>query len=300
MADMTIPIAFKHQFRDQFHILGQQMQSRLWDTCRDDPDYLQGIFGYFDRLGATEGVEGLPRNADTPNIDVPHSRRRIGLVDWDWGKLVDKQDAVRMGRGDMAMAVKYARLAVGAANRQKDRKVINALGGNSVAIDENLAGTNIPLPAAQKIVHGGTGLTKAKLIQANGKLVRAELLPDINGLPRKFYLACTQTQIENLLNTTEVTSSDFNTVKALVDGEIDTWIGFDFKRLELLKLDGTPSRLCYAYAHGAVGISVGEDITTDIGQRKDKRNATQAYVNMQIDATRIEDEAVVEIACNET
>lgn len=299
MSDMTIPIAFKHQFRDQFHVLGQQMNSRLWATCRDDPDYLQGIFGYFDRIGVTEVVEGLPRNADTPNLDVPHSRRRLGLVDADWGKLVDKQDATRMGRGDMAMAMKYAMLAVGAMNRWKDRRIIGALGGNAVAIDENLVGTNVPLPAAQKIAAAGTGLTKDKLLAAQLKLDQAELLPEINGQARRRYLAATAKQKENLLKTTEVTSADYNTVKALVNGEIDTWIGFKFIWLELLKTDGAGARLCYAYAHGTVGIAIGEDITTDIDRRKDKRNAVQTYVNAQGDATRIEDEGVVEIACVE-
>ncbi len=294
MADTQIPIVFQHMFHDEFIILSQQKNARLWETVRDDPDYLQGIFGYFDRLGATEAQEGLPRNADTPNIDVPHSRRRIGLVDVDWGKLVDKQDAVRMGRSDSAMATKYAQLAMMAMNRKKDDKIINALGGNAVSIDENLVGTNVPLPAAQKIAVGGTGLTLAKLLTAREILDGADVDEELT----RYFLA-TAKNLTTLLNTTEVKSADYNTVRALVEGKIDTFLGFKFKRTERLKLDATPSRLCYGYVQGAIGAAVGIDAVTRISERADKRHATQAYVMQQIDATRIEEVQVVEVACNE-
>jgi hypothetical protein len=44
---------------------------------------------------------------------------------------------------------------------------------------------------------------------------------------------------------------------------------------------------------------MGSDITTRISERDDKNYATQVFLSMTIGATRIEDEKVVEVACQE-
>ncbi len=75
-------------------------------------------------------------------------------------------------------------------------------------------------------------------------------------------------------------------------------MGFKFIRSERLLSDGT-SRLVYAFAQTAVGLALPKDITVDVGPRRDKNNSTQVYVEMSLGAVRIEDEQVVEIACNE-
>jgi hypothetical protein len=46
-----------------------------------------------------------------------------------------------------------------------------------------------------------------------------------------------------------------------------------------------------------MGLAIGADIKTEIGPRADKSYSTQVFVSMDLGATRIEDEAVVEIDC---
>ena len=121
----------------------------------------------------------------------------------------------------------------------------------------------------------------------------ADVDPD---LPR--VCVVTAKQVTNLLATTEVTSSDYNTVKALVQGQVNAFMGFEFVRTQRLTTDGT-SRLVLAYTQAAIGVGMGQGLMVDIGPRRDKRNATQVYVTASLAATRVEDAQLVQIACNE-
>ena len=48
-----IPISFVEQFKDNFVLLSQQKGSRMRGVVRDDPEFLRGKAGYFDRIGST-------------------------------------------------------------------------------------------------------------------------------------------------------------------------------------------------------------------------------------------------------
>ena len=98
---------------------------------------------------------------------------------------------------------------------------------------------------------------------------------------------------------TQITSADYNSVKALVSGQIDTFLGFKFIRSQRLGTDSTPSRQCLAFTKSAIGLALGADIQTKISERADKNYATQVFLSMTIGATRIEEEKMVEIAANE-
>lgn len=286
-----INIAFAQKFRGDFLLLSQQRGTRLQDTVRRDPDYLQGKAGYFERIGATAMVKRTTRHGDTPLVNTPHSRRRVTLEDWEWADLIDSQDIARMLASPQN---KYVVNATNAKGRQVDDLIIAAANGNAYSMDADDAASAVALPAGQKIAVGTTGLTLAKLLQAKEILDAAEV--DENE-PR--FLVCQAKQMTNLLNTTEIKSADYNTVKALVEGRIDTFLGFKFKRSQRLTVDGSASRLCLAYAMNGIGLAVGEEPETDVGPRRDKGNATQVYLKMSMGATRIEDEKVVQIACSE-
>lgn len=297
---LTIPISFTEKFRDDFIMLAQQKESRLRRTVRDDPDELSGRFGYFDRIHPTEMNEAQGRHADTVLVNTEHSRRRIGLRDLDWADLIDKKDMRRILAAGMLPA-KYRDNAVWAANRKQDDLIIAAATGNAVSIDENNVATNVPLPAGQIVAvdHGGggnVGLTIAKLRQAKHILESS----DIDEEEPRFFVATSEQLNLDLLATTEVTSSDFNTVKALAEGKINSFLGFEFIRSERLLLNSSGHRQNLAYTRTAMGLAIGQEIEVDIGPRRDKRNSTQVYVDMGLDATRVEDEKLVAVECLES
>jgi hypothetical protein len=104
-----------------------------------------------------------------------------------------------------------------------------------------------------------------------------------------------------LLNTTEVKSSDYNTVKALAMGQLDSFLGFKFIMSNRLKFDATNTtdRLVYAFTQDAIKLAIGQDVIARIDERADKSYSTQVYYAMSIGATRMEEEKVVQIPCNE-
>ena len=107
-------------------------------------------------------------------------------------------------------------------------------------------------------------------------------------------------QLYDLLMSTEVTNSDYNVVKTLVQGEVKTWLGFEFVRTERLLTNGSSERLCYAYQRWAMQLAVQKEITGRVDERSDKNYAWQVYMKMCMGATRLEEARIVEIACTET
>jgi hypothetical protein len=150
------------------------------------------------------------------------------------------------------------------------------------------------LDALVKLAVGGTGMTVAKLRQARRILMTNEVDVAMDPL----YIAVTAVQMDNLLGTTEVTSSDYNTVKALVQGNVDTFLGFKFVHCERLGVDGSGDRRCIAWAKSGMHLGMWNDITTKISERADKSYATQVYVKGTFGATRTEEKKVVEIICD--
>ena len=212
----------------------------------------------------------------------------VSLTTYEWADLIDDADKVRMLIDPTSS---YARAAAAAIGRAMDDTIISALGGTAKTGKEGTTSTTFP--SGQKIAHASGGLTIAKLVSAKKLLDAQSVDPSI-----KRYIVVSPEQIEDLLNSTTGTSSDFNTVKALVQGDINTFVGFEFIVSNRLSDDGT-SRLCYAWAQDGVKLAVGKDVMARIDERSDKSYSTQVYYCATFGATRMEEDKVVEIACNE-
>ena len=275
------------QYSNNVQMLSQQKGSLLRNTV--DAETVVGKNAFFEQVGVATAVKRVSRHGDTPQIDTPHSRRRVSMVDYEYADLIDKQDQVRTLIDPTSS---YAQAAAFALGRAMDDEIIGARSGNAFAGETG--STPVALPAAQKITESGTdGLTLAKLRSAKEKFDSASVDPSIQR-----YLVVGPTQISDLLNTTQVTSSDFNTVKALVNGEINQFLGFTFVTSNRLSI-ASSKRLCLAYAGDGIKLALGQDIMTRIDERSDKGYATQVYVCMTMGATRMEEEKVVTIEAHE-
>jgi len=284
-----ITVAFVQQYSDNVIMLAQQKGSRLQDNVMVKP----GVVGencYFERMGATAAQERTTRHGDSPLMNTPHSRRRVSMKPYDWGDMVDEPDQIRML---IKPESKYAMNAVWALGRSKDDIIIAAMCGNAYTGKDG--STTVALPSGQKVAQDGTpsSLTVEKLRKAKVVLDTAEVDPDI---PR--FLMAQSLSIDALLGTTQVTSSDYNVVKALVQGEIDTFLGFKFIRIQRLPLVTTGTyRAAYAWAKDGMGLAIGSEVKTRITERADKNFSVYVWASMDLGATRIEDEKVVEIPC---
>jgi hypothetical protein len=284
---VQITTAFVEQYKSNVFHLAQQKGSRLRDAVRTET--VTGKSHFFERIGSSAAEKRTSRHSDTPRMDTPHSRRKVSLEDYDWADLIDQEDKVRMLISPQS---EYAMAGAWAMGRAMDDAIIAAATGT--ALGGVSGGDSIALPSAQKVAHGSAGLTLAKLLAAKEILDKNDTDPDE---PR--FMLVTAGQLADLLGITSVTSADFNSVKALVQGDVDTFLGFNFIRTERLGLDATPNRQVLGFCQSAIGLAVGADIQTKISERADKNYATQVFLSMSIGATRIEDEKMVKIACTE-
>lgn len=282
-----ITTAFVQQFSSNVQLLSQQMGSLLRGMVSEES--VTGEKAFFDQVGQASAVKRTSRHSDTPIVDTPHSRRMVTMESYEWADLIDDADKVRL-LIDPTSA--YARTAAAAIGRSMDDAIIAAATGS--AKTGKSGSTSTPLPAAQQIANGSADLTIEKLIEAKQKLDVNSVDPSI---PR--YICVSPFQIQRLLNETAVTSSDFNTVKALVRGEVDTFMGFKFIVSNRLSKVGD-IRTCFAWAEDGIKLAVGRDVMARIEERADKSFSTQVYYCATFGATRMEEEKVVQIDCDET
>ena len=283
-----ITTAMVEQYSANVQILMQQKESRLRQVVRVESGVV-GKNAFFDQLNSTAAVKRTSRHADTPLVSTPHVRRRVSLVDYDWADLVDNMDLKKVLIDPSSL---YAINARNAMNRAMDDELITAAFGTAYGgVDGS---TSYAFDTSYNVVAAASaGMTIAKLRSAKQILDGNEVDDE-----DRFCIIGSK-QLQDLLGTTEVSSSDYNSVKALVNGQVDTFLGFKFVRSERLTLSST-TRKCIAGQKNSLLLAIGLDIVTDVGPRRDKNMATQVYLGMSIGATRMDEKGIVEIDCLES
>ena len=286
-----ITTSFVEQYSANVSLLAQQTGSKLRNAV--DVESVRGKSAFFDQIGVTAAQLRTSRHGSTPQIDVPHSRRKVSLNTYEFGDLVDDADKVRMLIDPTSV---YAKSAAAAMNRSIDDVIITAM--NASASTGVAGGDSTALPSSQKTATSdqSDGLTIAKLRSAKYILDNNDIDPSL-----KRFLVCGPKQIQDLLGTTEVTSSDYNVVRSLSTGEINSFLGFEFIMSTRLNKDSTytTDRLVFAFTEDAIKLAIGKDVTAKISERADKSYSTQIYYAMDLGATRMQEKSVVQIPCNE-
>ncbi len=279
----SVDIAFVQEFNANVIHLAQQKGSRLRNFVRTKT--LKAKSGHFERLASGAMFKRTSRHQDTMIGNLAHSRRRVVLDDYERGELVDEEDDIKLL---IDPDNEYAMALGNAAGRQIDDVIIAALtaAATNVAADETTSTT--ALPSTQMITAGAAGLTLAKIIEASKLLNQAEI-PDEDRV-----MLYNGASLEDVLNDSTITSADFNTVKLLMQGDVNTFMGFHWVRTERLITDGT-DRQNIAFHRNALGLAIGKEINTSFDKRPDKSNATQVLVKLSIGAVRIEEVGVVSI-----
>ncbi len=282
-----ITTAMVEQYKGNVQLLSQQQGSRLRGAVRVET--VVGKNAFFEQIGATAAQKKTTRHMDTPQTDTPHARRRVSPEDYVWADYIDQEDKTRVLIDPQSP---YAVNAVNAFGRSIDDALIAAAGGT--AYTGVAGGTATALGAGQKVAEGNTGLTITKLLATRNILWANDVDESI-----PLFIMVTGKQLTDLLDLEEVTSSDYNAIKTLVRGEIDTFLGFKFIRTERL-VTTSDITMCYAWAMDGLLLGLGKDIHVRVSERADKNYLTQVWCGMTIGATRMEEKKVVEIACDET
>tara|TARA_R110000744_G_scaffold50958_5_gene109941 strand:- start:4666 stop:5352 length:687 start_codon:yes stop_codon:yes gene_type:complete len=227
---------------------------------------------------------------------TPHSRRRVSLVDYDWADLIDDEDRVRML---IDPSGPYAMAASNAMGRAMDTAIIDAADGTAFT---GVAGGTSTSYTAGNTIDVQVGVTPAADTGLNvGKLRAAKQVLDANEAEDDGRVCVINAkQLQNLLAETEITSSDYAVVKALVHGEVNTFMGFDFIRTELIEVDANADHKVLFWQAKGMKLAIGSEPQVKISERDDKNYATQVFVSMSIGATRMQEELVGYIECDPT
>lgn len=278
--------------------MAQQKNHRLAGCYVEDN--INGEAKRYDIIGSqTYAMRQVTARAQkTEPTDVPSAFYWVRPRPYDKTTWIDQFDKILLGQlGDPTSPT--ARQHAIAASRQKDIILLNALGGTRyVGAQGTTAQT---LPSAQQIaVTYGSGGANSGLQLA--KLTQASFIMDSNDVDEEGrYFAYSAKELNNLItNVDQVNSVLYNDVRALRDGRIRDFMGFEFKRTQLVPFasGSTTIRNCFAWQRDFLLMGKGEDVMTKMDILPQQSQAVQVYTCLLMDATRTEDEGVVQIACD--
>ena len=244
---------------------------------------VEGSSVKFPKIGKGSATLRVPQTDVTP-MNVSYSQVTCTLQDWNAAEYSDIFHQAKVNFDERRELVQVVSAAVG---RRMDQLVIGALAGSSstLTVSNDIGGTD-------------TGLNTAKLR-------RAKALLDKQNVPMDGRcMLIHANSLESLLGETAVTSADFNSVRALVSGELNTFLGFRFitigdRNEGGLAIDGSLDRVVYAFHKDAVGLGVGMAMRSEINYVAEK---TSYLVNgmFSAGAINIDDEGICLITTRES
>jgi hypothetical protein len=289
----SITTAFKQQFHDTFIHALQTKESRLGQTVVNR-GMISGSSFTVNRIGSGEMREVTGRYQDKSAADVDHSTRLAYMADFDAGPyVVDSFDLPKLVADP---TYKYLELLMAATERRKDTTIYRALlDGSLTRSVENGAITPTTLPTGQQIAAGGTGLTRAKVIQAKS-LFRRNRADALDEPGTVLYMAYNADCVRQILSDTTLTSSDFLAGRMLENGEVTNWCGFTWIPYEALDVPAANTARTVAWSSTAVHYGTGINVKTDVSENKAKRgHPMEVYGVLSLGATRENELKVVQI-----
>jgi len=238
-------------------------------------------------IGPVAFTERNSPYGDTKVQELEHTQRWITSTEYDCAVLIDRLDQLKMIYDPTSPYVERFREA---AARKQDEIIMDRFFADAKTGKE--AGTTTPYNTANTVVHGGTGLTVAKL-RSLRKLMKKK---HIDMRAYKPYIAVTAEEVDDLLGETTVTSMDYNSIKTLVDGEVNMFMGFVFVPYEDYGGKGipfsNPTRSCPVWVPDGMHFGSWNELAIIISPRPDKNNIKQIHGTFTAGATRLEETKV--------
>jgi hypothetical protein len=238
---------------------------------------VEGSTVKFPKVGKGVATVRVPQSDVTP-LNVSFSNVTATLQDWNAAEYSDIFNQQKVNFDERQELVQVVANAIG---RRQDQIILDALAASSTAnvVDEDEGGTD-------------TGLNVAKL-RAAKKLLDKNNVPMDNR-----HIIIHANSLASILGETAVTSADFNTVRALVSGELNTFLGFTFHTIGDRAEGGLPiantERKLWAFHRDAIGYAEGIAPRTEINYIPEK---TSFLVNavFSAGAIAIDAEGIVEV-----
>lgn len=277
MAD-TQSVIYAQAYSQNIMQLAQQKYSKLLNTIYVKPN-VRGKTFFQDQIGQWAMEVKGSRNTATPNNDPTLSRRMGLMIDYHDNRLLDRGDELKSISDPRSS---YTIAAAQSLARQIDDVIIAAAIGTAYSGETGATST---------LSTNISAITAASMTLA--RITAAKLLLDNNEVePEDRYFVTTPTALNSLLNVTAATSADFNTVKALVRGEIDTWLGF--KWIISTRVNATATTLVgLAYQKFGLCLAMADQPLVRTDERADLSYSWQVYYELNIGAVRLEENRCV-------
>jgi len=278
----------KRTYAEYFALTVRQLINQFRAKVEVKP--FEGVACYFDYLGEFTPRKRTSSEADTYLHDKPFTRRLCVSSPYDLAVLLDTADLKRLGKDPTSDIMQAFRAGF---ESLIDRLILAAAIASAISVStEDETKATVPLPAGQIITETGTlGLTVAKCRQAM-TILNKNKVP--RNWPRNFALSAQG--VDDLLDDPDITLADELALNAIKDGEAKNIMGFDMYMTEETPLNSTTHiRSNVAWVKNGLGLGIQEEYATDLGVRRDKNLAKQAFASMDLGATRKEEKLVVEV-----
>ncbi len=238
----------------------------------------------FPKMGKGTATKRVPQSDVTP-MNVSHTNATATLEDWNAAEYTDLFDQAEVNFEEKR---ELATVIAGAIGRREDQLILDAIDAASttLTVSTDIGGT-------------GSNLNTTKVRRAKKLLVDQGV--NFERGNQTFVMGASQ--LEALLGDTDANTIDKNAIKALYDGEIKYWVGFEFITIETRSEGGLPVsssvRTNYAYDRMSTGLAVGLDFRTEINYVPQK---TSWLCNglFKAGAVGVDALGIVEISCTES
>ena len=183
-----------------------------------------------------------------------------------------------------------AQVVGSAIGRRQDQIVLDALVAAS-------AGSTV----ANTVVTTGSATASDLNV---GKIIAAKKAMDAKNVPtQNRHMIIHANNLAGLLGDERAISGDFQNIRALVSGELNTMMGFQFHILGDrdeggLSIDGSNDRTCFAFHQSALGVAVGMPASTEINYIAEKTSFL-VTAKLSMGSIAIDTDGIVDVVCRE-
>jgi len=288
---------YETEYSKNWEMLAQQTDSRLGAAVT--PTTITGKRRKFNQLDVGSMTEVTTRKGDTPDGDS------TGVAYWLYRRkferviVFDEDDEMQLGTISLPDSDEVASMTA-ASNRTKDDVVIQSfdatryIGENGTTSDTFLSAMSIAVDYVASGSTANSGLTLAKIARAK-KLLDEQEVED----GERYFVHSAQ-QLQDMLLIDKMTSEDYASVKALVQGEMKMFLGFKFVRSErLTRNTSTDVRTCFAWHKSAIKFADGgRNVHMDV--LPSRRHCKQIRGVYRCGSVRTQNEKVVRIYTDES
>lgn len=324
MPDNNPTTNYASQFEQTFHLLAQTQGARLSQFMREK-EYTNAEDVFYDQMAAVSEEDRDTRYGRTNYRDIKTDRRRLAVSDKVIALQIDKPDENRT-----LADIRNPQINQVANAWKRSKDIAGIEGALGITFSGKNGTTANPFDwTNQKVAvdvgdTASTGMNVDKLRAAKALFWGNDI--DIDNPMYKLHIAVTGGQLDDLLGSLQVTSSDYNSVKTLVNGDVDSFMGFTFHRSELLPfmnsagdnanldwiedttygyrkaddVDSTDVRACFAWAEDMVCVGTNKSYKLRAEELQEYNYNFGIFAEWGIGSMRQEEKGVVALPCDQS